>query len=259
MGNSSWSVASSSASSLMVSTAGPRSRSASTRTPSCPPGIAWICSVRDSESGLYCSAMTLFTTEVSGSIVTMPPLTRRGRDAGRQLPLFLTPDSTRNHPIEIRRSALVGVDGRQARLMASIPFRSRAPCRRRTCGAPAGPRLQRHPPELAAPEFAAKLDLMQCRWPGRPRTRDSSLRQSVHQGLPVGGIDAAQHQAVDVHLDDAAHTHPRISVSESGRSILTASNRVACSTCAISTGCTGSAPRGTPRSARCCGYCRRSC
>jgi hypothetical protein len=34
--------------------------------------------VRLSESGLYCSAMTLFTTDVPASMVTMPPLTRRG-------------------------------------------------------------------------------------------------------------------------------------------------------------------------------------
>src|SRR5262249_45465926 len=77
-GNSSWSVASSSASILIVSTAGPRSRSASTRVPSCAPCTAWIWSVRLSESGLYCSAITPFTTDVSTSRVTMPPLTRRG-------------------------------------------------------------------------------------------------------------------------------------------------------------------------------------
>ena len=35
-------------------------------------------SVRDNESGLYCSAITLWITLVSGSSVTMPPLTRRG-------------------------------------------------------------------------------------------------------------------------------------------------------------------------------------
>ena len=73
----------------MVSTAGPRSRSASTRTPSWPPGIAWICSVRVSESGLYCSAMTLFTADVSGSMVTMPPLTRRGEIGDKVLTLFV--------------------------------------------------------------------------------------------------------------------------------------------------------------------------
>src|SRR5262249_19337722 len=81
-GNSSWSVASSSASILIVSTAGPRSRSASTRVPSCAPCTAWIWSVRLSESGLYCSAITPFTTDVSTSRVTMPPLTRR-REVGK--------------------------------------------------------------------------------------------------------------------------------------------------------------------------------
>src|SRR5262249_48925863 len=72
----------------MASAAGPRSRSASTRVPSCAPCTAWICNVRDSESGLYCRAIMLCTADVFGSMVTMPPFTKRG-ELGKPVMAFL--------------------------------------------------------------------------------------------------------------------------------------------------------------------------
>src|SRR5271170_6833626 len=58
--------------------------------------------------------------------------------------------------------------------------------------------------------------------------------ETVHQRMLVGWVHSTQNHAVDFDLD-AAHTHPLTSVSESGRSILTASILVAWRTCAIST------------------------
>src|SRR6266567_386423 len=76
-GNSSWSVASISASSLMVSTGGPFSRSASSLSP--PSGPApWTWSVRVSVSGLYCRTTTRCRADVSGSSRTIPPFNTRG-------------------------------------------------------------------------------------------------------------------------------------------------------------------------------------
>ena len=60
LGDSSWSVASISASSLKVSIAGPFSRSASERSPPSPPTL-WAWKLRDSVSGLYCSEITCCT------------------------------------------------------------------------------------------------------------------------------------------------------------------------------------------------------
>src|SRR5215472_18342479 len=76
-GNSSWSVASISASSLMTSTGGAFRRSASSLSPPSP-SIAWTCSVRLRVSGLYWRVMTRTIAAVVGSISTMPPLSRRG-------------------------------------------------------------------------------------------------------------------------------------------------------------------------------------
>src|SRR5437764_1117209 len=75
-GSSRNSVASISASSLIVSIAAPFSRSACERSPVSP--VACTCSVRVSESGLYCSAITRRTRPESGSICTIPPLMSRG-------------------------------------------------------------------------------------------------------------------------------------------------------------------------------------
>src|ERR1051326_5800666 len=75
-GSSRRSVASISASSLIVSIAAPFSRSASERVPVSPVACTW--SERVSESGLYCSAITRSTREVSGSTCTIPPLRSRG-------------------------------------------------------------------------------------------------------------------------------------------------------------------------------------
>src|SRR5262249_25424046 len=60
----------------MVSLGGPLSRRASSRSPVSP--TACTCSVRDSVSGLYCSAITRSTAPDDGSISTMPPWMRRG-------------------------------------------------------------------------------------------------------------------------------------------------------------------------------------
>src|SRR6185312_2361476 len=76
-GNSSWSVASISASSFSVSTGGPFKRNTSERSP--PSALtACTCNERVSESGLYCSAITRSTAELAASISTMPPLRMRG-------------------------------------------------------------------------------------------------------------------------------------------------------------------------------------
>src|ERR1700733_2948413 len=50
----------------------------STRVPSDGPATDWICSDRVTVSGLYCIDITPCTTDVSGSMVTMLPLIRRG-------------------------------------------------------------------------------------------------------------------------------------------------------------------------------------
>src|SRR5205809_1128120 len=76
-GNSSWSAASISASSLIVSTAGPLKRKGSERCP-VSPVAAWICSERDKVSGLYCSEMIRSTRADTGSISTSPPFSTRG-------------------------------------------------------------------------------------------------------------------------------------------------------------------------------------
>src|SRR5258705_3559866 len=60
----------------MDSTGGPVNRRASDRSP--PSVSALIWKERVSVSGLYCRAITRCTTEVCGSIKTMPPLMRRG-------------------------------------------------------------------------------------------------------------------------------------------------------------------------------------
>jgi hypothetical protein len=57
-------------------------------------GVDWICRVRERESGLYCSAITDWTTALSGSSVTMPPLTRRG-ESGELPDMSGTQDATK--------------------------------------------------------------------------------------------------------------------------------------------------------------------
>src|SRR5580692_8069559 len=78
---SSWSVASISASSLIVSTAGPLRRSASERSAVSPP-TDFACSVREMESGLYCSVITRRIVPEAGSASTRPPLSNLG-DLGK--------------------------------------------------------------------------------------------------------------------------------------------------------------------------------
>src|SRR5262245_203525 len=78
-GSSRNSVASISASSLIVSIAAPFSLSACERSPVSP--VDCTCSVRVSESGLYWSAITRSTRPLSGSICTSPPLRSLG-DSG---------------------------------------------------------------------------------------------------------------------------------------------------------------------------------
>ena len=74
---SSESVASISASTLIVSMGGPFRRSASSMSPdSCP--AARICSERVSVSGLYCRAMMRSTPPLAASISTRPPRSSRG-------------------------------------------------------------------------------------------------------------------------------------------------------------------------------------
>lgn len=70
-------MASISASTLMVSTGGPLSRSASERSPLSPP-TPFTCKLREMVSGFYCKAMIRCTAEVVGSISTMPPLRSLG-------------------------------------------------------------------------------------------------------------------------------------------------------------------------------------
>src|SRR5215469_9244832 len=80
---SSWSEASISASTLMVSTGGPLRRSASIRSPlSGPTPLIWR--LRVSVSGLYCKLITRRTAPVVGSSSTMPPFKSRG-DPGNAL------------------------------------------------------------------------------------------------------------------------------------------------------------------------------
>src|SRR5688572_17005445 len=66
-----------SASSLNVSTAGPLKRNGSTRLPPSAPA-ACTCSVRERESELYCSEITLRTRPLSALINTRPPLSSFG-------------------------------------------------------------------------------------------------------------------------------------------------------------------------------------
>jgi len=77
-GNSSWSVASISASSLMLSIAGPLSRNGCERSLALSPPVPCTCSERDSASGLYCSEIMRFTCDVVASSTTRPPLRSLG-------------------------------------------------------------------------------------------------------------------------------------------------------------------------------------
>src|SRR5208283_1303039 len=66
--------------------------------------------------------------------------------------------------------------------------------------------------------------------------------QPFEQRLAIAGVESLQNQMIDGHAD-AAHTHPRISLSASGRSIFCASSRAAASRCAIWTGFSSAAAR----------------
>src|SRR5215216_1936475 len=90
---SSWSVASISTSTLIVSTGGPFSRSCSERSPPSAPICG--CSVRDSVSGLYWNRVTL-ATGLSGSMPTIAP--RIVRPVGRGLVLMRPPELSWHPP-----------------------------------------------------------------------------------------------------------------------------------------------------------------
>ena len=97
-GSASWSAASSSASSLMVSTAGPLIRSASERSAVSPTPFTWR--VRLMVWGLYCRTITRLTAAVPGSTRTRPARRNRG-------------EITR--PIPARRSRAPRTPARRAR------------------------------------------------------------------------------------------------------------------------------------------------
>src|ERR1035437_10271952 len=73
------------------------------------------------------------------------------------------------------------------------------------------------------------------------RTRQLAL-QTVDERSPRRSIKADEHEAIDGDMN-LAHAHPRISLSESGRSVLMASWRVAWRTCRIPMGVPASAAR----------------
>ena len=77
LGDCSWSVASSSASSLIVTFGAPASRSTSRRSPGSPV-MARGCSVRVTVSGLYWNTITPTIVLVTGLSWTRPPRTSFG-------------------------------------------------------------------------------------------------------------------------------------------------------------------------------------
>ena len=94
--------------------------------------------------------------------------------------------------------------------------------------------------------------------PPCPQAPETTETPAPCQRPRLDVLKAAQHHAIDRH-PDAAHSHPRISASESGRSIFSDFELGRLDEVAPCAPACPPPPRETPRSARCCGCCRRSC
>src|SRR6188472_2934796 len=142
--------------------------------------------------------MTLFTTDVSGSMVTMPPLISRG-DSGEVVAIVYSPPTVEPKKPALRDCA--GFCRTSACFMASLLLQSRGPVPHQTSGRPSDPAQLQHwrPPRLHPLWTRLRLG---------KHARQLRL-QSLYQGLAIRWIDPTQHEPIDVDLDSPPHTHPR--------------------------------------------------